>query len=171
MSELNRLSTEAFKTEEKFPFVIALDEVRSLLNIGSVFRSADAFRCEKILLGGLSPQPSREMNKTALGATESVDWEYHESGILLALEQLKKESYQLWAVEQTDTAVDLRDWQPNLEQKQVLIFGNEVSGVSDQVLDLCDGAIEIPQFGTKHSLNISVSAGIVMWDYIRRLKA
>lgn len=171
MSELNRLSTEAFKAEEKFPFIIALDEVRSLLNIGSVFRSADAFRSEGIVLGGLSPQPNKEMNKTALGATESVDWSYTEEGILKPLMNLKNKGYQLWAVEQTSHAVDLKEWQPDLSAKQVLIFGNEVSGVSDEVLEICDGAIEIPQYGTKHSLNISVSAGIVMWDFIKKITA
>ena len=171
MSELNRLSTEAFKKEEKFPFIIAVDEVRSLLNVGSVFRSADAFRCEKIILGGLSPQPSKEMNKTALGATDSVDWQHLAEGLVSTLSALKAEGYQIWAIEQTDHADDLRKWQPNLNAKQVFVFGNEVSGVSDEVLAICDGAIEIPQFGTKHSLNISVSAGILMWDYIRRIKS
>ncbi len=170
MSELNRLTTEAFKKEEKFPFIIALDEVRSLLNVGSVFRSADAFKCEKILLGGLSPEPSKEMNKTALGATDSVDWQHLADGIAPSLKELKEKGYQVWAIEQTDQAYNLRDWKPERLDKIVFVFGNEVSGVSDEVLAICDGAIEIPQFGTKHSLNISVSAGIVMWDYIRRIK-
>ncbi|WP_421752338.1 TrmH family RNA methyltransferase [Croceimicrobium sp.] len=170
MSELNRLSVSEFKEEEKFPFRIALDEVRSLLNVGSVFRTADAFRCEKIYLGGLSPKPSKEMRKTALGATESVNWESLPDG-LNSLKTLKEEGYQIWAVEQCEGSVDLRHWEPNLDQKQIFVFGNEVSGVSDEVLDFCDGAIEIPQFGTKHSLNIAVSAGVVLWDYIRRIKA
>jgi len=170
MSELNRLSVSEFKEEEKFPFRIALDEVRSLLNVGSVFRTADAFRCEKIYLGGLSPTPSKEMRKTALGATESVNWESLADG-LGSLETLKNEGYQIWAVEQCEGSVDLRNWEPDLNQKQIFVFGNEVSGVSDEVLAFCDGAIEIPQFGTKHSLNIAVSAGVVLWDYIRRIKA
>ena len=170
MSELNRLTTEAFKKEEKFPFIIALDEVRSLLNVGSVFRSADAFKCEKILLGGLSPEPSKEMNKTALGATDSVDWKHLPEGLTPSLRDLKTKGYQIWAIEQTDQAIDLRNWKPEQLDKIVFVFGNEVSGVSEEVLALCDGALEIPQFGTKHSLNISVSAGIVMWDYIRRIK-
>lgn len=167
MSELNRLSVEEFKKEEKFPFRIALDEVRSLLNVGSVFRTADAFRCEKIYLGGLSPSPSKEMRKTALGATDSVNWEAMPDG-LGALAQLKTEGFQIWAIEQCEGSVELQDWQPDLIQKQIFIFGNEVSGVSDEVLSFCDGAIEIPQFGTKHSLNIAVSAGIVLWDYMKR---
>lgn len=168
MSELNRLSLEEFKNEQKHPFQIALDEVRSTLNVGSVFRTADAFRCEKIHLGGLSPQPNKEMRKTALGATESVDWEHHPHG-LKHLTNLKKKSYQIWAIEQCEGSVLLEDWQPDLKQKQIFVFGNEVKGVSDEILGICDGAIEIPQFGTKHSLNISVSAGIVVWDYIRRM--
>lgn len=167
MSELNRLSVEDFKTEEKFPFRIALDEVRSTLNVGSVFRTADAFRCEKIYLGGLSPKPSREMRKTALGATESVEWESMPDG-LSTLAKLKEEGFQIWAIEQCEGSIPLQEWTPLTSEKQLFIFGNEVSGVSDEVLAFCDGALEIPQFGTKHSLNISVSAGIVLWDYIKK---
>ena len=110
------------------------------------------------------------MNKTALGATESVDWQHLADGIAPSLKELKEKGYQVWAIEQTDQAYNLRDWKPERLDKIVFVFGNEVSGVSDEVLAICDGAIEIPQFGTKHSLNISVSAGIVMWDYIRRIK-
>lgn len=168
MSELNRLSVDEFKQEPKFPFRIALDEVRSTLNVGSVFRTADAFKCEKIYLGGLSPQPSKEMRKTALGATDSVNWESQPEG-LASLETLKSEGFQIWSIEQCEGSVSLENWAPDLNKKQVFIFGNEVSGVSDEMLSISDGAIEIPQFGTKHSLNISVSAGIVLWDYVRRL--
>jgi len=168
MSELNRLSLEDFKKVEKFPFRVALDEVRSTLNVGSVFRTSDAFKCEKIYLGGLSPTPSKEMRKTALGATDSVEWESCPDG-LNHLKDLKAEGFQIWSIEQCEGSVSLEDWSPDLDQKQVFIFGNEVSGVSDEMLAISDGAIEIPQFGTKHSLNISVSAGIVLWDYIRRL--
>lgn len=168
MSELNRLSVEEFKSEKKFPFEIALDEVRSLLNVGSIFRTADAFRCQKIYLGGLSPEPSKEMRKTALGATDSVEWEALPKG-LSTLAKLKDEGYQIWAIEQCEGSVELQTWKPNLNLKQLFIFGNEVSGVSDEVLAFCDGAIEIPQFGTKHSLNIAVSAGIVLWDYSKKL--
>ena len=167
MSELNRMTAEEYKESEKHPFSIALDDIRSILNVGSVFRSADAFRCEKIYLGGLSPEPVKEMRKTALGATDSVAWEAMPNG-LASLAALKADGYQIWAVEQTTNSIMLNDWQPNLGMKQIFVFGNEVSGVSDEVLRFCDGAIEIPQFGTKHSLNISVSAGIVLWDYIRK---
>lgn len=167
MSELNRLSVEDFKAEKKFPFRIALDEVRSTLNVGSVFRTADAFRCEKLYLGGLSPKPSKEMRKTALGATESVEWESMPDG-LSTLAELKEEGFQIWAIEQCEGSIPLQEWEPNTGKKQLFIFGNEVSGVSDEVLAFCDGALEIPQFGTKHSLNISVSAGIVLWDYIKK---
>lgn len=168
MSELNRLSVEDFKSEEKFPFRVALDEVRSTLNVGSVFRTSDAFRCEKIYLGGLSPQPSKEMRKTALGATESVEWEALPEG-LSSLAKLKEEGFQIWAIEQCEGSIPLQNWEPLAEAKQLFIFGNEVSGVSDEVLAFCDGALEIPQFGTKHSLNISVSAGILLWDYIKKI--
>lgn len=167
MSELNRMSAEEYKESKKHPFSIALDDIRSILNVGSVFRSADAFRCEKIYLGGLSPEPVKEMRKTALGATDSVAWEAMPKG-LASLEALKADGYQIWAVEQTTNSIMLNEWQPNLDKKQIFVFGNEVSGVSDAVLAFCDGAIEIPQFGTKHSLNISVSAGIVLWDYIKK---
>lgn len=168
MSELNRMSAEEFKESEKHQFSIALDDIRSILNVGSVFRTADAFRCEKIYLGGLSPEPVKEMRKTALGATDSVTWEALPNG-LSSLVSLKNEGYQIWAVEQTNQSIMLNHWEPDLAQKQIFVFGNEVSGVSDEVLDFCDGAIEIPQFGTKHSLNISVSAGIVLWDFIRKI--
>jgi len=168
MSELNRLTVDEFKSQDKFPFSIALDEVRSLLNVGSVFRTADAFKCEKIYLGGLSPSPTKEMRKTALGATESVEWESLPDGIA-TLRHLKDQDYQIWAIEQCEGSIPLQTWQPNLAQKQLFVFGNEVSGVSDKVLSFCDGAIEIPQFGTKHSLNIAVSAGIVLWDYTKKL--
>jgi 23S rRNA (guanosine2251-2'-O)-methyltransferase len=167
MSELNRMTAEEFKESEKHPFRIALDDIRSILNVGSVFRSADAFRCEKIYLGGLSPEPVKEMRKTALGATDSVSWEAMPNG-LSPLAALKAAGYEIWAVEQTTDSIMLNDWEPQLDKKQLFVFGNEVSGVSDEVLAFCDGAIEIPQFGTKHSLNISVSAGIVLWDYLRK---
>lgn len=170
MSELGRLDPEGFKAAPKHPLVIALDSVRSTLNVGSVFRSADAFRVEQIVLGGLSPEPSKEMRKTALGATEAVDWQ-KAPDLPAVLARFRDAGYQLWAIEQTTEAQQLGQWQADLSQKQVFIFGNEVTGVSDEVLALCHGAIEIPQYGTKHSLNISVSAGVVMWDFIRQLKA
>lgn len=168
MRELGRLSPEEFKTSPKFPYCLVLDELRSVLNVGSLFRSADAFRAEALYLVGLTPQPSREMRKTALGATEAVYWEHHPA-IIPLLQKLKAEGYQLWALEQTDQATRLEAWQPQAGKKQAFILGNEVMGVSDEALALCDGALEIPQFGTKHSLNVSVSGGLLMWDFVRRL--
>lgn len=170
MSELNRLSLEEFLAEEKHKLIIVLDNVRSLLNVGSVFRTADAFKAEEILLLGVTPEPNAEMRKTALGATEALNWQKLESGVK-KITQLKASGYHVIAVEQTTGAIKLQDWQIPSHQKCLFIFGNEVSGVSDQLLDLCDEAIEIPQYGTKHSLNISVSSGIVMWEYIRQLKS
>ncbi len=164
MSELNRLTTDEFKQEQKHPIVVVLDNVRSILNVGSVFRSADAFLVEAIHLCGVCPQPpSREMRKTALGATESVNWQYFEE-TSSSLEQLKAQGYQIVAIEQVEGAIPLQEFKFSAQQRVALVFGNEVSGVSDEALALCDAAIEIPQFGTKHSLNISVSAGVVLWQ-------
>lgn len=167
MSELNRLSVENFKKTDKLPVAVVLDEVRSTLNVGSVFRTADAFLIDQVLLCGITPQPNREMNKTALGATESVDWQYFKN-TTSAVEQLKKEGFQVWAVEQTNQSVKLQDFDFEGDTKIALVFGHEVKGVSNEVLQLCDGALEIPQLGTKHSLNISVSAGITLWELTRK---
>lgn len=167
MSELNRLSVKDFREVEKHPYVVVLDNVRSLLNVGSVFRTADSFKAEKIILLGLSPEPNAEMRKTALGATEALNWEKAEEGTK-ALLKLKADGYELIAVEQTTGAVSLENWELPAHKKCVFIFGNEVTGVSDELLALCDSAIEIPQFGTKHSLNISVSAGVIMWEYVKQ---
>lgn len=170
MPELNRLTIEEFKAIEKIPFVIVLDNVRSQNNIGSAFRTADAFRLSKILLCGItSVPPHREIHKTALGATESVDWTYVESAAE-AVRNLKAEGYRLVAVEQTSESMMLQDFVPTPESKLALIFGNEVNGIDDEVLDLVDCSIEIPQFGTKHSINIAVSIGIVIWDLFTKLK-
>lgn len=166
MSELNRLSNEEFHQAEKHPVVIVLDNVRSTLNVGSVFRTADAFLVEEIHLAGLTPIPNREMNKTALGATESVTWKHFDHSSE-SLNELKKKGYTLLAVEQTDSSIKLQDLQRDLPNKMAFVFGHEVEGVSNESLDLCDAAVEIPQFGTKHSLNISVSAGIVLWEASR----
>lgn len=163
MSELNRLSVENFKEATKLPLAIVLDDIRSTLNVGSVFRTADAFLVAKLLLCGISPEPNREMNKTALGATETVSWQYLEN-VVDAVMQLKSDGFSVWAVEQTDSSVKLQDFRAPAESKIALVFGNEVKGVSDVVLALCDGALEIPQLGSKHSLNISVSAGIALWE-------
>lgn len=167
MSELNRLSVENFKETPKLPIAVMLDNVRSTLNVGSVFRTADAFLTEQLLLCGITPKPSREMNKTALGATESVNWQYFERS-LDAVSYLKDEGFQLWAVEQTDQSVCLQDFNLKGKTPLALVFGHEVKGVSNEVLSFCDGAIEIPQLGTKHSLNIAVSAGITLWELARK---
>lgn len=168
MSELNRLSVEEFQNEAKHPFIVVLDNVRSLLNVGSVFRTADAFKAEKIILLGLSPEPNAEMRKTALGATEALNWDKQETGTNV-ITQLKTDGYRIIAIEQTTGAVSLENWKLPTQKKCLFIFGNEVTGVSDELLKLCDEAIEIPQFGTKHSLNVSVSSGVIMWEYIRQL--
>ena len=168
MSELNRLSTEEFKKIKKFPLIIVLDNVRSALNVGSVFRTADAFKLEKIVLCGLTPTPDkREMRKTALGGTESVEWEHHDE-TLPAILNLKEQGYKIIALEQTTHSIPL-DRFSSKNEKIALIFGNEVKGVEQKVLDNCDQILEIPQYGTKHSLNISVSAGISIWNIISKL--
>ncbi len=170
LEELGRLSVSAFQSVKKLPVVILLDNVRSLHNVGSAFRTADAFSLEKILLTGITgTPPHREIHKTALGATESVWWEYVESPAL-AVQQLKDNGYQIWAVEQTTESTPLNQFVPQLTQPYCLIFGNEINGVSDEVLALADGALEIPQSGTKHSLNISVCVGIVSWHFAQALR-
>ncbi|MFK8281569.1 RNA methyltransferase [Capnocytophaga cynodegmi] len=168
-SELQRLEIEEFKKATKTPLIVILDNVRSLNNIGSVFRTCDAFLIEKIFLCGITATPpNKEIHKTALGATESVDWEYVESTISV-VERLKSEGIRVISVEQTEKSVMLNDFQPNSATKYAVIFGNEVKGVEQEVVSASDGVIEIPQYGTKHSLNISVSAGIVIWDLWKKL--
>jgi tRNA G18 (ribose-2'-O)-methylase SpoU len=167
--ELGRLSVEEFHQAGKIPIVIVLDNVRSLHNVGSVFRTADSFLIESICLCGITGRPpDREIRKTALGATESVKWNYFAS-TKEALIELKAAGFQLCAVEQARQAVMLSDYQPLPGQKLALIFGNEVNGVDQDVIDSCDQVIEIPQLGTKHSLNISVSVGVVIWDIARKM--
>ncbi|MEZ5196117.1 MAG: RNA methyltransferase [Bacteroidales bacterium] len=162
-SELNRLSVEGFKIAKKLPVLIVLEDIRSLNNIGSIFRTADSFRVEGIHLCGITASPPhREINKTALGATESVEWKYFES-VDDSLSELKSKGYSVIAVEQVEESIMLNDYQPNQIQKTVLIFGNEINGVSLDALKYADFCLEIPQFGTKHSFNVSVSAGIVLW--------
>ena len=166
--ELDRLSVEAFKKVEKIPFMLVLDNVRSLHNIGSVFRTADAFRLEGIYLCGITATPPhREIHKTALGATESVSWEYREN-TTDALAELKEQDYLIYSVEQTEDAVLLDQVQLTGNRKYALVLGHEIRGVDQQVVDMSDQCIEIPQYGTKHSLNISVAAGIVIWELFRR---
>lgn len=167
-SELDRKSVEDFKSAEKTPLIIVLDDIRSLHNIGSVFRTADAFLIEKIYLCGITAQPPhKEIHKTALGATETVAWEYNKD-VLEVITQLQKEEVSVWAVEQVENAVYLNDFVPQQNKKHAIVFGNEVKGVSQKAIQLCNGSIEIPQLGTKHSLNISVSAGIVVWDIFQK---
>ena len=167
MSELNRLSVENFKETPKLPLTVILDNVRSTLNVGSVFRTADAFLIEQVVLCGITPEPNREMNKTALGATESVKWQHYDSCTEI-VRSLKDKGYQVWAMEQTDQSIKLQDFDLEQDSRIALIFGHEVKGVSNEVLKLCDGALEIPQLGTKHSLNISVSAGIALWELAKK---
>jgi len=167
---LNRISVEEFKATEKVPIVIVLDNVRSLNNIGSIFRTADAFLMEAIYLCGITAQPPhREIQKTALGATESVDWKYFAQTID-AVQQLKKEGFKILSIEQTKNSTLLHDFKPHPKEKMALVFGNEVKGVSQGIINESDLVLEIPQFGTKHSLNISVSVGVVLWGLISKLK-
>lgn len=169
--ELQRKSVTDFKLAEKTPIIIVLDDIRSLHNVGSVFRTADAFLIEKIYLCGITATPpNKEIHKTALGATDTVDWEYCSSATL-AIEKIKAEGSLVYAVEQVQQAVMLQDFAVQEDSKYALVFGNEVYGVSEAAIQLCDGSIEIPQLGTKHSLNISVSAGIVIWELFRKLTA
>lgn len=167
--ELERLDVEGFKQATKTPLVIVLDNIRSLNNIGSVFRTADAFLIEKIYLCGITATPPhKDIRKTALGATESVAWEYKEKTIDL-INELKTEGYDVLAIEQAENAQLLNSFEANSSKKYALVFGNEVKGVSQEVVSQSDGVIEIPQYGTKHSLNISVSVGVVIWDFWSKL--
>lgn len=161
---LNRISVKEFKSIDKTPLIVVLDNIRSLNNIGSVFRTSDSFLIEAIYLCGITAQPPhREIQKTALGATESVDWK-HFSSTLEAVETLKENGYQIAAIEQAERSVMLDQFSVAPHQKLAIVFGNEVKGVEQNVINACDVVIEIPQYGTKHSLNISVSAGIVIWE-------
>lgn len=167
--ELNRLEVEDFKNASKTPLIIILDNVRSLNNIGSVFRTADAFLIEKIYLCGITATPpNKEIHKTALGATESVDWEYFSSTIEV-VNQLKNEKVCVISIEQAENATMLNDFLPEKDKKYAIIFGNEVKGVEQEVVSASDNVIEIPQYGTKHSLNVSVSVGVVVWDFFQKI--
>lgn len=168
--ELERKSVAAFKEATKTSLIIILDDIRSLHNIGSVFRTADAFLIEKIYLCGITAvPPNKEIHKTALGATETVAWEYQKE-VTEVIENLKKDSISVFAIEQVENSIFLQNFEVQKDKKYALVFGNEVYGVSQKAIELCDGTIEIPQLGTKHSLNISVSAGIVVWDLFTKLK-
>lgn len=164
MSELNRPSLADFRSSDKLPVVIVLDNIRSLHNVGSIFRTADAFNLEALYLCGITATPPhREIHRTALGATESVDWSYFKRTVE-AIGQLQKKGYQVVAVEQTDQSVSLAEFTPAKAKPLALVFGNEIHGIDEEVLKEVSHAVEIPQFGTKHSLNVSVSAGIVIWE-------
>jgi 23S rRNA (guanosine2251-2'-O)-methyltransferase len=167
MEELNRKSVEEFRQAEKFPVIAVLENIRSAYNVGSVFRTADAFLIEAVYISGYTARPPhKEITKTALGAQDSVEWKYFES-TEMAINLLKENKYTIFAVEQVADSVSLETLASLPFQKIAFIFGNEVSGVDQQTISLCDGCIEIPQFGMKHSLNISVAAGIVLWEAVK----
>lgn len=170
LEALGRISVEKFKESEKLPVSIVLDNLRSLHNVGSAFRTADAFRLEKLYLTGISgTPPQREIEKSALGATKSVEWEYAETTAAV-LQNLKNEGYTIIIIEQTTESKPLHEFNPERNRKYCLLFGNEVDGVSEEVLPYADIALEIPQHGTKHSLNVSVCLGIVTWQFFKNLK-
>lgn len=170
ITEMNRLTVAEFKEEKKTPFVVILDNVRSLHNVGSVFRTADAFLVEAVYLCGItSTPPQAEIHKTALGAENTVDWKYYED-THEAVEELKAKGYTVFAIEQTEGSTMLPDLQLDKSRKYAVILGNEVKGVQQSVVDACDGCIEIPQFGTKHSLNVSVTGGIIIWEFFKLMK-
>jgi tRNA G18 (ribose-2'-O)-methylase SpoU len=170
MDALNRKSVDEFHRSNKHPIVVVLENIRSMHNVGSVFRSADAFLIESVYLTGYTPcPPHRDIHKTALGATETVAWKYYQQSSE-AIQQLKSEGYTVYAAEQTSESMPVQQLSLSEGKKVAIIFGNEASGVDEETLKSCDGAIEIPQFGMKHSLNVSVAAGIVMWECIRKLR-
>lgn len=170
-SELDRKSTQEFKSAEKTPVIVILDNIRSLNNIGSVFRTADAFLIEKIWLCGITATPPhKDIHKTALGATDTVDWEYTEDALEL-VKGLQQQNIKVFSVEQTEKAIFLNNFKPEKDAKYALVFGNEVKGVQQKIVTASDGVIEIPQLGSKHSLNIAVSAGVVLWDVFSKINA
>lgn len=170
MDQLNRVDIESFKELEKTPITIVLDNVRSMHNVGSAFRTADGFAIEQILLCGITATPPhREIEKTALGATQSVDWTHHKE-TTEALQQLKEQGYKIFAIEQAEDSTSLEQFEISTNDKYAFVFGNEVHGVDEEVMQIVDGCIEIPQFGTKHSFNVSVTIGIVLWDILKKIK-
>ena len=167
--EMNRLSVDEFKQAKKLPLIVVLDDVRSMHNVGSVFRTGDAFRIEGIYLCGItSTPPMAEIHKTALGAEDSVNWKYFETAAE-AVETLKSEGYEVYSVEQAHGSTKLQSFAPSIDKKYAVILGNEVKGVHQEVIDTSDGCLEIPQFGTKHSMNVSVTAGIIIWHFAKTL--
>ncbi len=169
--ELNRLTVDEFKSSVKSPVVVVLDGVRSMANVGSIFRTCDAFNVEHLYLTGISPQPPhREITKTAIGAELAVEWSY-DKNIMNVIGDLRSRGFQIIAIEQTSESTLLSDWEPDTDDKIAIVFGHEIDGVSDEVISLCDACIEIPQFGTKHSINVSVCTGVVLWQAgLNRLK-
>lgn len=169
LEELERIDVQTFKQTKKIPLVVVLDDVRSMHNVGAVFRTSDAFIVEKIILCGITPQPPhREIHKAALGATDSVDWEYSET-IGAALNKLKQDNYQICGVEQTTNSVSFEKFEIKKSEKYAVVLGNEVDGLSENALPIYDHFLEIPQLGTKHSLNVSVCGGIVLWEFFKAL--
>ena len=170
LEELNRIDVETFKKVEKIPLVVVLDNIRSLHNVGATFRTADAFLVQRIILCGITPQPPhREIHKAALGATESVDWSY-DADINVTINDLKSQGFEVVGIEQTTNSQMITDFKIDNTKKYAVILGNEVEGISDEALQNIDSFIEIPQLGTKHSLNVSVCGGIVMWEFAKALK-
>jgi 23S rRNA (guanosine2251-2'-O)-methyltransferase len=170
LDELGRITPEQYKTSEKMSVTIVLDNLRSLHNVGSAFRSADAFLVEKIVLAGITgTPPNREIHKTALGSTESVPWE-HSENVIDAVRKLKDQGYRVVIVEQTSESIQLQSFEFKQNEKYALVFGNEVNGVSEEILPFADNALEVPQAGSKHSLNVSVCLGIVLWTIFRKLR-
>lgn len=170
VTEMGRISVDEFKEAEKLPLVVVMDHVRSLYNVGSVFRTADAFRLQGVVLCGITATPPHpEIHKTALGAEDSVQWVY-EKDTLTAVRQLQEEGYTVLAIEQCEGSTMLQSFLPEAGKRYAVVMGNEVKGVQQEVVDACDGCLEIPQFGTKHSMNVSVTAGIVMWHFVEKLK-
>ena len=168
-SELNRISVSEFKNTSKSPIIIILDNIRSAHNVGSIFRTCDAFLISEIILCGITATPpNNEIRKTALGSTESVDWRYFDNIEEVVL-NLKKEGFQIISIEQADKSLKLEKFRPKKNEKYAFIFGNEIKGIDQKIIDISDDIIEIPQFGTKHSLNVSVSAGIVIWDVFSKI--
>lgn len=170
MDQLNRVDIDSFKELEKTPITIVLDNVRSMHNVGSAFRTADGFAIEQIILCGITATPPhREIEKTALGATQSVEWSHYKN-TSEAVETLKSQGYKILAIEQAAGSISLEKFEAQPNKKYALVFGNEVHGVDDEVMEMVDGCIEIPQFGTKHSFNVSVTIGIVLWDMLKKIK-
>jgi len=169
-NELNRIDLKEFKEKNKTPIIIVLDNIRSAYNVGSIFRTSDAFLLSGIYLCGITPKPPhKEIRKTALGANESVDWKYFKN-TSESIKDLKSKNYTIISIEQVEKGENLNNFTPKKEKKYALIFGNEIKGVSQEIVDLSDECIEIPQYGTKHSLNVGVSVGIIVWDFFQKMK-